>query len=136
MGKRSQDKGKRFERWVARWLAQVFPRARRSANQSGPKRSGKDPDIVETPYWVEVKHDNSCSIWALMKQARGDRLAAEDKRPIVGILKHDRRAPIVTMDYDEWFDLMCAAQAGNLLHGHVIMHRSDPGKPPNGTDDD
>lgn len=52
MGKKSRDKGKRIERYVANLLKEIWPEARRGLTQS---RGAIEPDVVGTPFWVEVK---------------------------------------------------------------------------------
>lgn len=109
MGKASQDKGKRFERWVAKWMARIFPNARRSANQAG---GAYDPDVKNTPFWIETKHDNRISAWALMRQAKRD----TDGRPIIGVLKHDYKDPLVLMELELLEELLIRWKIVEMLN--------------------
>lgn len=103
MGKAQREKGKRFERWVVKWLAPVCPKLFRSANQAGGANMS---DVEVSPYWIEAKHDNRISVWALLAQAQKDREAVNDSRPILGVLKHDRKEPIVVMLAGEFLDML------------------------------
>jgi hypothetical protein len=104
MSKASRDKGKRGERAAVKLLREVYPDARRSANQSG---GAVQPDVDGTPYWVECKTGRSIGLWAALQQAIDDRAAAGDGRPILLYLKRDRTAPIVVMLASEWIEECC-----------------------------
>lgn len=81
-------KGHDFERDIAAALRPIWPEARRGAQS----RAGTDaPDVDGTPYWIECKRGRRPSIPAACKQA----LAATDGRPVVVIVKDDRKPAIV-----------------------------------------
>jgi hypothetical protein len=101
MGKASRDKGKRVEREAVKLLREVYPDARRSANQAG---GAAQPDIDGTPFWVEVKGGKSIRLWDALEQAWEDSVAARDPRPILLYLKRDRTEPIVVMLASEWLE--------------------------------
>lgn len=91
-GKRSRDRGKRGEREVWHLLEDVYPDARRSANQS--RRGSDAPDVDGTPYWIEVKFTEKERIRAAYNQAT----EATDGRPVLVLSRRSHTPWLVTMD--------------------------------------
>jgi hypothetical protein len=90
MGKRSREKGVKYEQWVARQLAVVYPTAKRGIGQA--RRADEVPDVEGTPWWVETKHNRCAKIQTAYKQA----VTARAKSPSVY-----RRAPILVVTRDD-----------------------------------
>jgi hypothetical protein len=99
MGKMQREKGKRVERMCVHLLEPVYPDARRSANQSG---GAIQPDVDDTPFWVECKGGKAPGLWAALRQAQNDRDSTHDGRPILLYLKWDRKPAVVAMPAHEW----------------------------------
>lgn len=94
-GRRSRAKGAQWEREVARVLAAIWPGAERNIAQSRTA-AREGCDVEGTPYWVECKCGAGVDLRAAWKQAEGDRDA--DLRPIVLVVKEDRRRPYVVCE--------------------------------------
>ena len=111
MGKYSRDKGARFERETAIALRPVFgPRTIRSSGQcfSGDTRADVDCPKI----WVECKVGKRPNIKAALEQAEeASRGAASDKVP-VAICKWDRDAPIASMRFDDFVEILKLAYGG------------------------
>lgn len=121
MGARSVHKGKRFEREVANSLAAIYeahaarvavPAASAVAPEGTPAKAparvvrrglsqsrgggAEEPDVVvgDLDLHAEVKHDNSISPAALMRQALADvRRGGTSRTLTLGVLKRDREEP-------------------------------------------
>ena len=94
----SRRKGHNFERAMAAALRPLWPEAKRGQQYvSGDEQ----PDVDGTVYWIECKCGKRTNIKAAVKQAT----EATDGRPIVVISKNDREPILVTMLYEDWYDL-------------------------------
>jgi hypothetical protein len=88
LGKRSRDTGKVGERFAASLLKPVYPKAARNKDQF---EGAKQPDVLGTPFWVEVKYWKQYpNIHAALEQAVSDAKEVRDVRPIVAITKKKR----------------------------------------------
>jgi hypothetical protein len=75
MGRSQRIKGRAFEQLVARLFRRVWPEAKRGIGQA--RMGGEVPDVDPHPdWWIECKHQRSCSWRAAYKQA----LEANDGR--------------------------------------------------------
>jgi hypothetical protein len=101
MGKSQRDKGKRGERECVNWIKEIYPDARRSANQSG---GAAQPDVDGTPYWVECKSGKSIGLWAALKQAMEDRKLAKDPRPCMLYLARTNGERVIVMRAEDFMD--------------------------------
>lgn len=95
-------KGATFERELAaRWrLLGVYPDAKRGLAQARSAR--ETPDVDGTPWWVEAKHQKRPNILAAVEQAED----ASDGRPVLVVVKRDRRATVVTMTLETFEALL------------------------------
>jgi hypothetical protein len=66
-GRRSRDKGGRYEREIAEALRPLFPRAVRGVGQA--RASGEIPDVKGTPFWTECKHRQALNVTEALDQA-------------------------------------------------------------------
>lgn len=113
-GRRSREKGRVFERLVAKLLRAVWPDAKRGFQS----RSGKDGcDVEHTPYWLELKCGQRVNVRAAMRQA----LAATDGRPVVVVSREDRGEILVTMKFEDWRELAVWAEDGKLACDALAM---------------
>jgi hypothetical protein len=106
-GKRSRDKGARFERFLENALKVCFPDARRM----GPSQA-RDPkycDVEGTPFRIEAKH------WALftykhiheaLEQAESNGRDVGDTRVPLAITKRDREEPLVHLTLRRFLQLV------------------------------
>lgn len=94
MGKRSKEKGKKWERAIARLLRTTFPDVYR-ARQSRRGGAGADEgaDVDGSPFWVEAKHRFTVSVWEALRQSEAKQAEKGDRRPPVVIAKIDRPPP-------------------------------------------
>jgi PHD/YefM family antitoxin component YafN of YafNO toxin-antitoxin module len=100
MGKLSREKGKAFERAVAKVLRPLFGSRIRRGFQT---RSGRDESDVEgTPWWIECKHERCVNVRKAMAQAQ----LATDGRPVVVIAKDNNAPPFICMSLDAWVQLI------------------------------
>ena len=70
-GRMSQNKGKRFERRIAKLFATVYPAARRTPN-SGALDSLKGDILWTGDFHVECKCQEHFNVWAALRQSRED----------------------------------------------------------------
>jgi hypothetical protein len=101
VGKSQRDKGKRGERECVNWIKPIYPDARRSANQAG---GAVQPDVDDTPFWLEVKSGKSIGLWAALEQAKRDREKAGDDRPIMLYLARTNGPRVVVMLAEEFME--------------------------------
>jgi hypothetical protein len=102
MGKASRDKGKRWERAVAKDLREIYGQRIRRGWQA---REGDDEaDIHGTPwFWYECKHHKLVNYRAALRQATA--AAPEGLRPVV-VAKDDRLDPVVVLYWRDWLWLL------------------------------
>ena len=107
-GTTSRNKGKRWEREVARLIREAMPgEIVKRGFQS--RYGGSEEADVECPiYHVEAKHQQAVNIWAAMRQARDDAKARGLGKVPVVIAKRDARTdePIAVMRLDDFLDLV------------------------------
>ena len=102
MGRAQREKGKRFERTVARRLRDCMPGA--DVRRGWQSRSGQDaPDVTADPFWVECKHQSRPSIGAAIRQATSD---CPEHRIPVAVVRQDRNPATATMLLDDWCELV------------------------------
>lgn len=126
-GRRNRRKGAEYERDVANVFKLLFPDARR---EHGQTRDGGDAaDVEGTPFWIECTKGNA-SIFDKLEQGmvESTREAARKRNTLSG--KHHARPVlvcsrrngkrtrhIVSMDRDQFIDLLADAIAGRLMFG-------------------
>ena len=99
-GKRSRDKGARFERFVANELAAVYPTAVRGCGQY--HRGSNKADVEGTPYWIECKVGKRPSVYGAWDQA----VATGTDKEIVVVTKRDRDQALVTITLDKFIEII------------------------------
>ncbi len=107
-GRKSREKGAKFERLVANIFKSDFPRARRMFGQA---RDGDEvPDVGGTPFWIECT-DSGASIGSKLAQG----LAASDTSPneeyrglSVAVVSHHKRGDriMITMEVKDFLALL------------------------------
>lgn len=102
MSSYQRTKGHNFERWVARQLRPIFPGAERGFQTRGG--TAEETDIQGTPFAIECKVGAQPNIRAAMKQVQ---TAKPDGKHVV-ISKRDREEVLVTMKFQDWYDLLAA----------------------------
>ncbi len=116
-GKRSRDKGARFEREIANTLSREWnlPFARGIIQTRGGGAEVADVCLQDVngakqkyPHidklHLECKHHKKASIPAAWRQAEED--CATSGRTPVCITKSDREKPLVTMRLEDWMEIM------------------------------
>lgn len=106
MGKAQRDKGARGERYIRDLFIKAGFRARRGLQ---PQGGGAAPDVVleDLPLHCEVKTGKAPPIWRAVEQAQ------RDSRPgsiCVAVCKRDREDPVVAMPWDDFIELLYAAE--------------------------
>lgn len=103
MGKMSREKGKRFERQLARYFQDHGYDAHRSAQFMG--KTGQAADVIGLPdIHIEAKHCESMRLYEWMDQAIRDAEAAKDGLPAV-FHKKNNADILVTMRLDDWMSI-------------------------------
>ena len=93
-GKKSRDKGARFERFLVHALSVCFPDVHRGQQAHNPRHA----DIEGTPFRIEAKHWAKLTYGHLlkaMKQAEDNGAEFGDDRIPIAITKVDGELPIV-----------------------------------------
>ena len=103
MSRSQRDKGKRVEREAADLLRPLYPSVRRSANQAG---GALQPDLEDTPWWVEVSGGAHPSPHGKMVQALRDRGQAQDPRLPLVLTHRDRGDWLASLLLADWLRLM------------------------------
>ena len=101
----SKEKGKRFERILARMFRECGYNAHRTAQYKG--KTGDAGDIEGVPdIHVECKHQEKMQLYAWMEQCIRD-TAAEGKKALPVVIHKGNKKPIlVTMRYEDWVKLL------------------------------
>jgi len=101
MGLYSRNKGKRWEREVARLMREIFGN---SVHRGWQARSPEDAcDVDGTPFWIECKVGRKTNIKAALSQSLN---TAKKGRCPVAICKDDMQEPTATMFLYDWLDLV------------------------------
>jgi len=104
MGLLSRQKGKSFERAVAKAFREIFPNAKRTLTQQ--RDSGEAPDIDVPGWWVEAKHHRKVPIRKAFEQAVDEvKRAKSDAKP-VAVTMDNRTEPLVTMRLPDFLGLL------------------------------
>lgn len=103
-GKRSRDKGSKFERLIANELKVLFENACRGVGQT--QKGSTCADVEGTPFWVECKHGKQPNIRAAFKQAIDARKDADDSRPILVVSRKDRGIVMASMELETLIELL------------------------------
>ena len=103
MGKMSRDKGKRFERQLARIFREYgYSDSRRTAQYCG--NTGDASDVIGLPgIHVEAKHQEKMRLYDWMDQAKRDSKNTGNM-PVVFHRKNNHEI-LVTMQLDTFFDI-------------------------------
>lgn len=102
-GRSNRRRGHDFERWVARKLRPIFPRAERGFQTRGG--TTEETDIKGVPAFdIECKVGAQPNIRAAMKQVQEARPGGT---PVV-VSKRDREGALVTMRFEDWLELVAA----------------------------
>ena len=100
MSVNSNDKGKRFERWVSN-----YGQSHGLDSHRGQQRKGgvDSPDVIGYPgIHIEAKHNERLNVYDAMEQAIRD--SNGQNKPVV-IWKKNRKPVLVTMLIDDWWEL-------------------------------
>jgi hypothetical protein len=101
-GAHSRRKGAAFERELVRRFREVMPDA--DIRRGLQYRTGEEASDVEVPcFWVEAKHHHRTNVRAAMRQAID---ACPPGRWPIAVCKDDRAAPLVTMQLDDFLELV------------------------------
>lgn len=116
MAVNSKQKGARFERLLAsKFREQGYSDARRTAQYCG--NTGDASDVVGLPgIHVEAKHAEQMRLYDWMAQAKRDS-AGTGRLPAVFHKKNNAEI-LVTMTFDDWFNLYREWEAGFDLKGN------------------
>ena len=112
MGKMSREKGKAFERTIARILREHGYDARRGQQYCG---ASGDADVIGLDgIHIEAKAVEKMTLYPWMEQSISD--AKEGEMPIV-IHKQNYKDILVTMRFEDWLKLYGKAYKGEAAEG-------------------
>ena len=101
-GAGSRRKGAAFERELARQFREAMPDA--GIRRGLQCRTGEEAPDVEVPcFWVEAKHHHRTNARAAMRQALAN---CPPGRWPVAVCKDDRAEPLVTMQLEDFLELL------------------------------
>jgi hypothetical protein len=101
-GAHSRRKGAGFERVLVQRFREVMPDV--EVRRGLQYRAGEEAADVEIPcFWVEAKHHRKVNIRQAFRQALA---ACKPGRWPVAICKDNREEPLVTMQLDDFLDLV------------------------------
>lgn len=104
-GKRSRDKGARFERFLVHVFKACFPDTCRGQQAHNPRHA----DIEGTPFRIEAKHWAKLTyknILAALQQAEDNGQEFNDERIPVAVTKVDGQLPVVHMTLHRFVQLI------------------------------
>ena len=104
-GKRSRDKGGRFERFLVHAFSVCFPDVHRGQQAHNPRHA----DIEGTPFRIEAKHWQKFSyqdVVNAINQAEDNGKEFGDERIPIAITKRDRESPIAHMKLNRLLQLI------------------------------
>lgn len=104
-GKRSRDKGARFERFLVHTLSACFPDTHRGQQAHNPRHG----DIEGTPFRIEAKNWAKLTyrnVLDAIEQAEENGKRFEDNRIPIAITKLDGSLPIVHMTLGRFIQLV------------------------------
>lgn len=105
----SKEKGKRFERELAKRFRECGYEARRTAQYCG--NTGEAADVVGLPFiHIEAKHVEKLNLYEAMKQAKND-AKGKDVIPAVFHKKNNQNI-LVTVEFDQFMRIYRAFEAG------------------------
>lgn len=102
-GRRNREKGKRFEREVAKMVREALGEPARRGEQAGGAYSS---DVVMRNFWVECKVGARPGIHRAIEQACSDAKAAGSSKTPIVISKRDREDVLVTMKFSAFATLL------------------------------
>lgn len=112
----SKQKGARFERHLASRFREYGYDARRTAQYCG--NTGDASDVVGLPgIHVEAKHQETMRLYDWIAQAKRDAEAGGENRLPAVFHKKNNAEILVTMTFDDWFNLYREWEAGFDLKG-------------------
>ena len=101
-GAHSRRKGADFERALVHCFRETMPDA--DVRRGLQFRSGEETPDVDVPcFWIEAKHHHRTNVRAAMRQAVGD---CPGGRWPLAVCKDDHAAPLVTMQLDDFLELV------------------------------
>ncbi len=101
-GARSRRKGAVWERELVRLFRDAMPGA--AVRRGLQYRSGEEAPDVEVPcFFIEAKHHHRTNVRAAMRQAIAN---CPPGRWPIAVCKDDRQAPLVTMQLDDFLELL------------------------------
>lgn len=110
MGRKSRDKGARFERAVASAFALIYPGARRGLGQA---RSAKEvPDVDAPGLWVECKRAIRTNPRAALAQAL--EASKGSGRTSIAVCRDDRAEPFAVLRLEDLLRLLARAERVDL----------------------
>lgn len=118
-GRWSRGSGQRYERKIANLLKPLFPDAKRGLQSRNG--TAEAPDVMNTPFYLELKHQASPNILAALNQADLARYKVTEEgtkqvdfRPPVAITNRKNckynHGDVVTMRFVDWLELVKTAQ--------------------------
>ncbi len=111
MGKKSRDKGARFERTLASKFREYGYNARRSAQYCGS--TGDAADVIGLPgIHIEAKAQETMRLYDWMAQAKRDAQAGGEGRLPAVFHKKNNCAILVTMELDDFMEIYREWEAG------------------------
>ena len=104
MGRAEREKGKRWEREVARLFTDALgaPCRRTGFHQAQDASAAPDVDTGGA-FWVECKAGRLPNPRAALRQARE---AAPREQHAIAVVKDDRQRPFVAMDLEDFLELV------------------------------
>jgi len=124
LGRRSRNKGKVWERLVARDLREFWGDSVYRGHQDarGGAAAGEGADIEGTSFYVECRHEKTYDWRKHLRETLAKRTERNDTRPVLLVAKEDLKPagwkvgspgtpPIVVMLYDELLILLDELQA-------------------------
>lgn len=123
MGKMSRDKGKRFERELAKKFREYgYKGSQRTAQNCG--KNGDAADVTGLPgIHVEAKHQEKMYLYDWMDQAKRDSAAGKERKLPAVFHKKNRADILVTMRLEDWMEIY--QEYGSTMYLKEVCDRKD-----------
>ena len=124
-GLMSRNKGKDFERTIAKAFRMLYPTAKRTLTQQ--RDSGEAPDVEIPDWWLECKAHKVVSIRKAFEQAVDEVTRANSRLKPAAVTKDNGKEVLVTIQLTTFLDLLKELEASRA-DAKVVVFKEAPAK--------
>lgn len=121
-GRMSRNKGKDFERTIAKAFRTLYPTAKRTLTQQ--RDSGEAPDVEIPEWWLECKAHKVVSIRGAFEQAVDEVTRANSKLKPAAVTKDNGKEILVTIQLTSFLELLKELEASRTKAKVVVFKKA------------